>query len=248
MVDVLRAVVDALCRLVPTLAQRREDKKLRRMGARLFMIYVRLVETLMAADRIIDSLEHFAQHPDNPYGSDHVGDALTEQAVDVARLRTLLSDNAEMLILLDGDCYARLAPLLEMKVGFLSGLEGSLRGELLPLGSSEGQIEALMDQAARMAAERPDLLNHPHMLEGVVQRHLDFQPGLALVFGDPLDAGRQSQGKAAMVQKYLEARKPRGELARLKDATTALGKALTEHFSVDEILLEVDSGLRRRDR
>jgi hypothetical protein len=252
MVDVLRALIDALCRFAPALAGRREDKKLRRIGARLFLIYIRLVETLMTADRIVDSLEYFAENPENRFGWDHIADSVKEQALNVARLRQLLDDNAKTLILLDGAGYARLVPFLHMKLGFLRGLEVSLRGGQLPLGSSEGQLDALMDQAAdlaaALAAEQPDVADEQIRLEVVVQRHMNVQPGLELIFGDPLDTPLRSEARAETVQRYLDVRKPRDELARLKDATAALGKTLTEHFSVDEILLEVEAGLRRRDR
>lgn len=262
MVDVLKALVDALCRFAPALAKRRSDKKLQKIGVRLFLIYVHLVETLMTADRIIDELEYFAQHSRSERARDRLSRRLGEQAANVDRLLRLLHYSSEALILLDASCYARLVPLLELKYGFLSCLQRMLSREALPLGASEIDFDAIMAQASGVTADEPE------DLEGRMQQwlyeHKAFQSALD-TFRYEVPALRWEEDKratvrwpkweyepgtvrgpelrpAGIVKQYLKARKPRDELARLRDATSTLGATLAEHFSVEDVLLEVDEG------
>jgi len=244
MVDVLKAVVDALSRLVPALAGKRRDAKLQQIGLRLFLVYVRLVECLVAADRIVHDLEYFARNPGDAELCDRLAHRLKKQAENVARLRNLLNENAEVLILLDAECYARLAPLLRIKLGFLHLLEAALGGGTLPLDCSDADLELHAEQAAALVAEGPERgaplarrLTFSSDVGRSSQVLLDSRHTVRVTA--PLGDARSARRAARMVKRYLAVRHPREEIGRLKDTAARLGATLSEHFSVEEALLRI---------
>jgi hypothetical protein len=60
-IEIVKALVDLLTRAAPALTGARRRQKFTSIGADLFVLYFRLNEVLLTADRIVRSLEVYVQ-------------------------------------------------------------------------------------------------------------------------------------------------------------------------------------------
>ena len=61
MIELFKLIVEAVTKAIPNISTMRRDKELREIGSDLFLLYVRLNETLICAEEIVNSMEMYVQ-------------------------------------------------------------------------------------------------------------------------------------------------------------------------------------------
>ncbi|MFY1576862.1 hypothetical protein ACN26Z_18400 [Verrucosispora sp. WMMD703] len=216
MVEILKALVDVLSRVAPALARRGRDKRLQDIGATLLMVYIRLNEIVVSAERIIEELEGYVEEVESNNGGfelshaeaehrNRISSELAQQEINLARTISLLGRNAALMVVLDDESYRQLQHLLSSKIGAVQTLMHSLHRRRLP----------------------------------IVTEYIEGGPTLlGLVFSPAIDT-TQPLGREAfvIVKPYLEKRNPRVQLKEVKGAIRNLRAAIVESFSVEDLLL-----------
>ncbi|MEU1407838.1 hypothetical protein ABZ471_36870 [Streptomyces sp. NPDC005728] len=216
MIELIRVLVEALTQGLPGLRGIRDDARRRRLGAALFMIYVRLSEAMMTADEIVRLLEDYVaavrrDDPDAPRYGYRLTPLATKQVADLNRIKAVLREKSVALHVVSSDAYMKLGPFVGEKSNALDSLMRVTRGGQLPL------------EPGHLARSEPppdiDRARWPQVAFPTAQ---DWGPEISL-----------------SVVAYLEARKPRDQISEIRDALAALRAALEAHFPVKDVLLEL---------
>ncbi|HET9899099.1 MAG TPA: hypothetical protein VFQ44_29595 [Streptosporangiaceae bacterium] len=212
MIDLIKTLVETLAQILPRIGSVRSDKRRRELGVTLFMLYVRLNETMLTAESIVDSLETYTvtmqrhtEDGDYPYAlraGRWIADKITSQVVNLERLGGLLASQAAVLQIIDADAYNKLVPLLETKFGALAQLLSIMRRGALPLDLTPGPHGSWNSTTLRTS----------------------------ITWGDEI---------YDQVVSYLTERAPREQIAGIRAALAAMREALERHFSISDVLLEV---------
>lgn len=246
MVELIRTLVEALTQGLPGLRGIRQEKRRRKLGAELFILYVRLNEAMLTADRIVQSLEIYTQrmgrhieHGNDRYaltaGNWIVGD-VQKQIVNLTRISGLMSERGAALQIINPDAYNSLHPLLSGKFNGLRVLLEIMRSGALPLAPTQEDIARVTDSLGLARHER--------------QRHMMVLMGeLSPQWRETALTTSSEWGPSThdCVVQYLQERKPREQLTEIRNALEMLRAALEEHFTITDVLLEVgDSRLGTR--
>lgn len=238
MVELIRTLVEALAQGLPGVRAVREEKRRRKLGAELFMLYVRLNEAMLVAEGIVRSLEVYAQrmgdhleHGNDPYAlsaGNWIAGNVSKQIVNFTRISGLMSARGAALQIINPDAYNRLLPLLSGKMNALRVLLDIMRSGALPVSPTREDIARLMDAGEGSSSWRnhefSDVVRElsPHWRETAFATSGDWGPSTF-------------QG----VVRYLQERQPRAQLAEIRSALELLRTALEEHFTIADVLLEV---------
>ncbi|MDX2815403.1 hypothetical protein ABZ312_21040 [Streptomyces sp. NPDC006207] len=238
MVELVRTLVEALVQGLPGLRAIREEKRRSKLGAELFILYVRLNEVMLEAEGIVRNLEGYAErmgrhleHGDDAYAlgaGGWVARGVQRQIVNLARISGLMGDHGVALQIIDPEAYNRLQPLLSGKFNALQVLLAIMRSGALPLAPTQEDLARAMD------------VGHPGSREG--QRRMmanleEFAPrwrDTALATSSPWGPSTYES-----VVRYLREREPREQLSEIRAALESLRTALEKHFTISDVLLEV---------
>lgn len=224
MIEIMRAMVDLLARVVPALFRARRDTRLREVGAELFLLYVRLNEALVCADRIVDQLTACVSGRSPARAAPAtLRYELAKQHVTMQRISGLLESQRIQLILLDAGVYHQLVPLVSAKVSSLQTLIATLRAGHLPIDVADHDLRTLA------SGEGWEDGLPPPAHERILSR----------IRADALPGDRWDPDTVIRVAAYLRHRDPKGQLDRIRDAVEQLRAALVAHFSVEDMLLAV---------
>ncbi|WP_353942162.1 hypothetical protein ABII15_11290 [Streptomyces sp. HUAS MG91] len=238
MVELIRTLVEALTQGLPGLRGIQQEKRRRKLGAELFILYVRLNEAMLAADHIVRSLEIYVQRMgshiargDDRYaltaGNWIVGD-VQKQIVNLTRISGLMTERGAALQIINPDAYNALHPLLSGKFNGLRVLLEIMRSGALPLGPTQEDIARatdFRDPAPRGRQHHMMSLMHelsPQWRESALTTSSEWGPSTY-----------------ECVVQYLQERKPREQLTEIRTALEMLRAALEEHFTITDVLLEV---------
>ncbi|MYW68788.1 hypothetical protein GTY65_32630 [Streptomyces sp. SID8379] len=238
MVELIRALVEAVTQGLPGLRGIREEKRRRELGAELFLLYVRLNEAMLAADAIVRSLEVYVErmgghleHGNDRYaltaGNWIVG-SVRKQIVNLTRISGLMGRHGTALQIINPDAYNRLHPLLSGKFNALRVLLDIMRSGALPLAPTGEDIARAMEAGDPESDDGQD-------------RMMALMRELSPRWHDSALATSSEWGPSTYdcVVLYLREREPRGQLAEIRGALEALRAALEEHFTIADVLLEV---------
>lgn len=238
MVELIRALVEALTQGLPGIRGIHQEKRRRKLGAELFMLYVRLNEAMLTADKIVRSLETYAQrmsghleHGNDRYaltaGNWIAGD-VQKQIVNLTRISGLMSERGAALQIINPEAYNLLHPLLSGKFNALRVLLDIMRSGALPLAPTQEDIARAMDSSHLARYDR----QHQMM---VLMQELSPQ------WRDTALATSSEWGPSTYdyVVHYLQERKPREQLSEIRNALEMLRTALEENFTITDVLLEV---------
>jgi hypothetical protein len=231
-IEIVKALVDLLARAVPALSGARHNRKLKAVGADLFLLYFRLNEIIVTAERIVRSLEVYAERMSRHLadGSDAhaltagrwIRDDLVQQAVNLRRMRDLLRRREFTLVLLDADTYNELTPLLDLKGGAIETLLVAIERGTLPASPSSGDLSVVLATT--------DMWNRDPDYDRIVH-HVSHD-------GIPLDRPWDAD-VFRVVTAYLRKRDPRAQLAEIRAVVAQLRTTLLQHFAVEDMLLVV---------
>ncbi|MFS4107228.1 hypothetical protein [Streptomyces sp. PD-S100-1] len=237
MVELIRVLVEALTQGLPGLHGIHRAKRHRKLGAELFMLYVRLNEAMLAADEIVRSLETYTQrmsghlaHGDDRYAltaGNWIAGNVQKQIVNLTRISALMSERGAALQIINPDAYNQLHPLLSGKSNALRVLLDIMRSGALPLAPTQEDIARAMDSSHLAGFD-----GHRHMM--VLMRELSPQ------WRDTALPTSSEWGPSTYdcVVQYLQERRPREQLTEMREALEGLRAALEEHFTIADVLLE----------
>lgn len=233
MIDLIKTLVDTLTQIIPRISEMRTDKRRQEIGAGLFILYVRMNETLLVADDIIASLETYAERMRRHLNSGDDAYALTagswiinkieHQITNFERIDELLHDKRALLQIIDAESYNRLFPLLDHKFGAISYLLRIMRSGSLPLSLSSEDWATMMSVGRNQSALHRVMHDlRPCWRENELSTTTEWE--------------REVYDK---VVAYLQEREPRKQITEIRAALSSLREALERNFSITDILPEV---------
>jgi len=247
LIDIIRTLVDALVHGLPNLMGLREDKRRRRLGAELFLLYSKINQVVLTAEAIVGFLETYAESQPGPsqrfWPGTSIVPLLQKQAEDLRKVYELLSGSrrhAVVMQILEPDAHNRLAILLGVKQGALKWLIAMVRvADELPLEPSLDELAALARELP--APPTPPTEDNPStygfhwlMADGLVRHAGSRWEEGALPGREHWDAQIH-----ARVTRYLAERKPREQVKEMRSCLSMLRSTLLEHFTLAEVMLEV---------
>jgi hypothetical protein len=247
MFELVKALVEAVAKAVPQDADPRRQKHLTEVGASLLLLYIRINETLVTGERIVDILELYARRAGEAIakGDDdgvlRVGREtqrdleypLDQQRINLADLCTDIRRKRLHLRVFDGESSVKLDHLLWGKLNAVTALLRVLAQRALPLSPTDREIAEVTD---------PDLV-------------IDWwEPS-----DDPVIARTSASIATRVVQTsepwdrevfqtliaYLEQQRPRDQLARSWEALARLRTPIEEFVSVQDLLQALGQAERR---
>lgn len=229
MLEFLQPLVDLIAKAVPAIARHRERDGAAKLGAELFLLYVQCNEALVLGAKIVDSLEYYASMPPHSrraYQSYHgLADLVQEQMRNLTGIGNRLDRFQFEFHVLSGRAALDLEFLIDWKSSALTLLANTIAHRQLPLRSAGVLID---DDGVLQLADRPSR----SQLE-----QLRYQLGDELAASTlPLD---RSWGPEAseLLQRYLDVRRPREQLDRIRDALETVREALVANFTLGDVLL-----------
>jgi hypothetical protein len=236
MIELVKVVVETLTKVIPNISKSRTDKRFTRIGADLFMLYVRLNEVLVSASELISSVEEYVESsdPDKPERAslraslqNSIAQGVRRQAADLERMATFLHQWAMDLSIIDGQTYAELFSLLKGKFNALNELLMAMgHGAGLPIGGPT-------EDDYRAVAKSREYAQY--------EAYRDRFDSISTVSTSaPWDKGVDRQLAA-----YLDSRKPREQLASIRTSLEKMHDDLAKTFDLKGVLLAVgDSKFR----
>lgn len=235
MIEIIKLLVDGLMKAVPILVRSRDQQKLKRIGAMLFLIYFRLNEILVVAGAIVSSLETYAQRMerhiatgDDAYAltaGNWISEKISKQQINLARVKALIRESRIELVLIEPDSYVNLVPLLDAKVGALTQLTRAMEHGTLMLSISSKQLGYLQSQMdAPLQDYSQTTANDAFSREYVNSQYVRTNE-------------RWDEAVYTVVRDYLDNRDPRIELAEIRNSIARLRAALLSHFAIEDMLL-----------
>ena len=229
MLEFLQPFVDAVARAVPAVAAKKERDASAKLGSELFLIYVQFNEALVLAEQIVGSLETYvarmSEHVrtgDDRYAltaGDWVMDDVHQQVRNLTHIRERITGWRWHLQVLDGRSSNELRFLLDRKLSALHVLSRAVERQRMPLRTTG----VLIDEHGTLQVGRDPIAYH----------ELEDQLAANSV---PMDRPWTAD-VLARVEHYLAARKPREQLAEIRDSLEKIRAALEANFTVTDILL-----------
>lgn len=261
MIDIIKTLVDALVRGLPGLMGLREDRRRRKLGAELFLLYAKINQVVLTAEGIVGFLEAYVAYVEqkpSPPSSQSIQSSfkgspprfddmpvlknavplLERQAEDLRKVHELLSGRSSgrltvIMQILDPDAHNRLAVLLGGKQGALGMLIHAISSHRVPLDPFMDEIDAI----ARALPAPPEHPAASFMIVDHLWPHAD-----AFRWLESALPGREHVSPAevyAQVKRYLDERSPREQLDEMRSSLATLRSALLENFTLADVLLEV---------
>jgi hypothetical protein len=238
MIELFKLIVEAVTKAIPNISTMRRDKELREIGSDLFLLYVRLNETLICAEEIVNSMEMYVQRMtkhlqqgDDEYaltGGEWIAYKVEQQRLNLARVGRIMQRCAVQLQIVDAETYSSIVPLLKGKFNALDSLLTQMaQGAITIAGPTESEFRELL-------TSRPDAFS-PDFREMEQYRELAGRVRAGSVSTQvPWD--KQIYG---IIVEYLNTRKPREQLQLIRNALGEMRTALERNFSIADIMLAV---------
>ncbi|HZM77635.1 MAG TPA: hypothetical protein VFC19_18100 [Candidatus Limnocylindrales bacterium] len=246
MFELVKALVEAVAKAIPAAEDPRRQKHLTEMGPSLFLLYLRIHETLVTCERIADILELYVRRAGESIakgdddgvlkvGRDAQRDLeypLDQQRINLADVCSDIRQKRLHLRVFDGETSVKLDHLLWGKLNAVTALLRVLSQRSLPLSPTDQEIAEVTD------------------------------PDLVIDWWEPSDDPVVAKTSAAVATRvvptslpwdrevyetlsaYLDQQRPRDQLARSWAALSRLRPAI-EHVTVAEVLLALGKAERR---
>ncbi|WP_158686591.1 hypothetical protein [Streptomyces griseoflavus] len=244
MIEIIRTLIESLANGFPGLREMRQNKQRSKLGAELFVLYTTLNSLFLTGAEIVELLEKFAAdtQPLESRSSDDYDRAYELQLKNLVRqqkkaitdVREAFDRRSTVLQIIEPDAYNRLIPLLGLKEGALSSLHMILMREHLALGPSQEDL----DRWSLLNSERMNSIRSTRnpLLDGlsggqIADRHFDWQ-------GSAIPLTPWGPEVHPRIVQYLDTRRPAAQLDEARSALALLRTSLTEHFTLEDILLE----------
>lgn len=238
MIEVVRLLMEGIRQILSGLSgisAAKRQQKINEIGGQLFMLYVRLNEVIISAEHLIECLETYVERMTSYLTDGKDKYALTaghwilhdikKQRLNLGRVGYLMDKLSWELMVVDGGSAVDLAPLLDRKAGALSAILNTLDQEDLPI-PRESDVEklfaAMTDRQAHWRSNRHAFSLLGRLVDDVIPT------------GVPWD-----ERTYEVVKNYLEVRRPREELERIRASVAELRASLLAHFSAEDMLLAV---------
>ncbi|MET8075907.1 hypothetical protein [Streptomyces sp. NPDC005303] len=219
MIELLKFLVETLTQGLPGLTSARGEKKRRALAVELFLLYVRCNEAMITADSIVSLLNRYGQAGADQWNRHWLKQELKEsvqrQYVTVRSLTGLLSDQSEVMWIIDSDPEEKLDVLMNRKSGRLIELLGILHDGHIPL---DVDLDLLGEEA------RSVRLSHsagPLYARFTVSLSNDF--------------GRDARD----FREYMESGVPQNQISEIRAALRRFREALESNFSIADVLVDV---------
>jgi len=238
MLEIVKVILEVLGKaLNPSeISKMQKEKKLRKLGTELFLLYTHLNEILLTGEEIIHSLEVYVSRMERhlTQGNDAyaltagswIDDKVVKQCISLGKFGRSVQRFTKELQVLDADSYRKLQPLLSGKMNALDSLLKVMgRGYLPVLGPSESDLRMLSEQSE-------DTYNFTHFEKlQVIAR--ETQQG-AISYSVDWDENIYKQ-----IKKYLSTREPHERLEEIRNVLQQIKTVLESNFSLQDILLEI---------
>ncbi|MGH3782409.1 MAG: hypothetical protein ACRDRO_17755 [Pseudonocardiaceae bacterium] len=236
-----------MTKAVPAIIKKKERDASAKLGADLFLIYVQFNEALVLAERIVRSLEGYAERMTDHMrtGGDKyaltagswVSDDIHQQLRNLVGIRNQIDRRKWELQVLDGQSTNEIQFLLDLKSSALDALARTIENQRMPLRTTgimiddRGVLHALDDGSA-YDPYRNDV------------RYFKLSEELAMN-SVPMDEPWGPE-ILAIVKDYLASRKPWEHLDEIRTSLEKIRAALEANFTISDILLR--AGDPRVDR
>jgi hypothetical protein len=245
MFELVKALVEAVARAIPAPADARRGKHLSEIGPSLFLLYVRIHETLVTGERIADILELYVRRAGESIakgdeilrlGRDAQRDLeypLDQQRINLAEICTDIRQKRLHLRVFEGESSVKLDHLLWGKLNAVTALLRALSQRALPLSPTDQEIAAVTD---------PDLvIDWWEPSDDPVIAHTSASIASRIVpTSEPWD-----REVFETLSGYLDQQRPRDQLAKAWQALAELRSAIEEHVTVPEVLAALAKAERR---
>jgi len=247
MFELVKALVEAVAKAIPDADDPRRRKHLTEIGASLLLAYIRINETLVTGERIVDILEAYALRASEAIARDDgegllkVGREtqrdleypLDQQRINLADICTDIRQKRLHIRVFDGESSVKLDHLLWGKLNAVTALLRVLAQRALPLSPTDQEIAEVTD---------PDLVIDwwEPSDDPVIARTSGAIATRVVHTSEPWDRDVYQTLTA-----YLEQQRPRDQLARSWDALAQLRSAIEEHASVQDVLQALAKAERR---
>ena len=243
MIEIIKALMEAVVTGIPGIRTAKREKKYRKLGVDLFLLYVKLNEVTVNAEAIIHYLEEFATRTEQEIAEAEGWPDSTfrylvrQQEQALHNVMSLFQSQSTLIQILQPQSYNELLPLLSGKSGALRSLTYILGTERFPLDPSQADVDEWREPSQSHHRRRHDFPDR--MLTGGPELN-------SLIFGQSrhweetaLPTRGWDVNTRTQIVQYLEQRQPRQQLEKIKSALTLLRTTLMENFTVADILLEV---------
>lgn len=231
MLDALKMLIELASSAIPSLTGWQKKRKITKIGAELYTLYIYFNEALIHGEGIIDGLELYVRLSESQdpqiknVGAQLVGlveqqrEALSEAG------ETLLRWRAEFQVL-DGDAYYDLVLKIRMKRSALEMLLSTLRQHYFPTSSFAKAIAYPFDEG--------DSIVKNELIAGALN--------LSVMRDREANLAERTEVSGA-VRAYLDSREPRKQLQEIRQVLQQFRSSLEETFVTEDVLPAV--GKRR---
>lgn len=247
MFELVKALVEAVAKAIPAADDPRRGKHLTEIGPSLFLVHLRINETLVTGERVADVLELYVRQAGEciakgdddgvlRVGRDAQRDLeypLDQQRLNLAEICTDIRQKRLHLRVFDGESSVRLDHLLWGKLNAVTALLRVLSQRAVPLSPTDQEIAEVTD---------PDLVIDwwEPSDDPVIARTSASISTRAVRTSEPWD-----REVFQTLSTYLEQQRPRDQLAQSWGALAQLRSALEEHVSLSEVLVALAKAERR---
>lgn len=241
MLEVIKIIMEILAKNldITHLSSMRQQRQLNEVGSELFLLYIRLNETIVSGEEILSILETYLTRMeghllrgDDAYGlqaGKWLETTVAQQLLNLARLAKCIERLSREMQILDGETYRRLRPLVQRKTGILAIIIQALREDQLPvLGFTDQELLELTDRAGGDDIEAQKALHS--QLRTIADRSSEMSIPLSHVWDEEV---------YEKVRDYMTSYSPRKQLEELTELVDRFRSSLEETFTLKDVLIRI---------
>lgn len=222
---------------------------------KMFQVYLRVQDCIVAGYRIVKKLEDLAvEHGDDDelkvrrvqLDIFDLGRELFEQSINIDKLDLAVLNTRELLRVINADSETRLEMLVWNKQQAMATLIDQLRQGYLAI--SGAQMNAILPQAIQYVREEVDLDLHQAMVVGAV---LEYAVDAQRVNRVDASHHRLEASRAALTleraaetvktaKEYL-ATDPKSQLDQIRDRAEEIRESIVQNFSLTDVLRKMEN-------
>ncbi len=220
---------------------------MRDLGAKLFVLYLRLADCAGTAEGVIAALEGYSLHQ-NERTRNALRAHLRKQAVNIDCLFAALETLGWALQLLDPSISSDLQLFLGPKEKAIKTLASTMASGSLQLGLNQGIMYELQQHigAVTESASGDERRLAVHLSMAVSTAPV--VPTDPIANKDSMEIAEEAAVRLSIVRDYLSSGKPQQQVQNINDAVEKLHGILTANFSVVEIMPTVKQLLGKPNR
>lgn len=238
MIEFLQPLVDIVTSALPSVVQKKERDASAKLGAELFLIYTQFNEALVLGGHIVEELELYIDRMSRnirdrpgyfPHAGEWVAEDVRQQLRNLVGIRDRIAHWKWELQVLDGAAINDLQFFLRSKTSALVALNRVIvDDERIPLRTTGVLID---DQGVVRAGD-----------EYVEPSRGDLDRKYRQLYDELTDESASISERwnleiLATVERYLEIRKPREQLDKIRVSLEKIRTALEANFTISDILL-----------